>query len=874
MNREVSADVNIALTRNLPIPAMFLLLSALLTAEELPKSCPAEYTSTVGVEKCRRCVMSKGLRISGKVKRLLVASIVGLSTVVVGASSSPIPTASALNVQWTDRGNLLTGSAAGLRVFPMDVAIGGGKVVIVGNESTFNMSWEPAGNNVWSSPVDPLSFTGAKLSSDVIFSDVEFGNGVFLAIGNNPNTQAPVAFTSLDGVTWTNRTGALPSGVRFNMFHEIRFVGNEFIVSGNFETTNQNVVSGITRTSNGQTWGTPRFPAQDYNQTPSFPQAGPTLAVNGSTVVLGSGYHLPSSSLSVSTDNGTSWNFGIGSNNAFTLDGSAPQAAPAFPVVGFGNGKFIGLPSNYSAMSTRNVFSSTDGLSWVTHVNALGTAMTPETIEYTGSEFVLVAQEGIATSTNGTTWSQTLSANLSSAISGSDLSYLKNFDFFSGLGVLVGIRTDSTSNNPEPMFITNGRVVNPPSITLSSTSGSANVGSAVGSLYTVTNTGDTGTFTISPSAPAGMSFSSSTGLLAGTPTATQAATTYTITVTNDAGTSSRTFSLTIGAAVATTTTAPVAGGSTPSTTAPTTTVPSAGGTSAAAPTLVTSANQATLTAAAGSAVAVINGRTVAVETIKVSTDASSADIQETAKEIVAEISKLLPAGAKNDIKIVNTSDGAELTNLLVNPDDPSEKLNVPVESVTLVKAGNAAVLISALNQTNLPAEVVSGGVIQVTRGGIVAARAYGLPGSQTGEIVLMSTPRLLKRFTVASDGSYNGQVPLPKDISFGSHTVVMATADAKVSLGIKLVRTRMQFRIKRTIATNIFLNRAGVKKNAGKVTVTSSGRCRASLTRVRMSAKPGACYITVKQTAKGNNPAVFTRYTVQVVKKLIKPKKR
>jgi hypothetical protein len=169
---------------------------------------------------------------------------------------------------------------------------------------------------------------------------------------------------------------------------------------------------------------------------------------------------------------------------------------------------------------------------------------------------------------------------------------------------------------------------------------------------------------------------------------------------------------------------------------------------------------------------------------------------------------------------------------------------------------------------------VSGGVIQVTRGGIVAARAYGLPGSQTGEIVLMSTPRLLKRFTVASDGSYNGQVPLPKDISFGSHTVVMATADAKVSLGIKLVRTRMQFRIKRTIATNIFLNRAGVKKNAGKVTVTSSGRCRASLTKVRMSAKPGACYITVKQTAKGNNPAVFTRYTVQVVKKLIKPKKR
>ena len=778
----------------------------------------------------------------------------GLSTIVVGASTSPIPTASALNVQWTDRGNLLTGSAAGLRVFPMDVAIGGGKVVIVGNETMTNLSWDPAGNNVWSSPVDPLSFTGAKLSSDVIFSDVEFGNGVFLAIGSNMNTQAPVAFTSADGVTWTNRTSALPSGVRFNVAHEIRFVGNEFVVCGNFETTNQNVVSGITRTSNGQTWGAPRFPAQDYNQTPSYPQNGPSLAINGSTIVLGSGYHLPSSSLSVSTNNGSSWNFGVGSNNAFTIDGSSPQAAPAFPVVGFGTGKFIGLPSNYNSLATRNVFSSTDGLSWITHANALVTAMTPETIEYTGSEFVLVAQEGIATSTNGTTWTQTLNASLSSAIGGSDLSYMKNFNFFSGLGVLVGFRTDSTGNNPEPMFITNGRVVNPPSITLSSTSGSANVGSAVGSLYTVANTGDTGTYSISPSAPAGMSFSTSTGLLSGTPTTMQAATTYTITATNDSGTSSRTFSLTIGAA------------------ASTTTVPSTGGSTVSAPTLVTSANQAALEATPGSAVAVINGQAVAVETVKVQENASAAAQQAVAKEIVAEITKLLPAGATNNIKVVKTTEGAELSGLMVNPEDPNEKLNVPVDSVTLVKAGNAAVLISALNQTNLPAEV-SGGVIEVTRGGVVSARAYGLPGSQSGEIVLMSTPRLLKTFTVAADGSYNGQVPLPTDIAFGSHTIVMATANAKMSLGINLVRTKMQFRIKRTISTKIFKNRAGVKKAGGKVTITGSGRCKATLTKVKMSAKAGPCYVTVKQAAKGKYPAVNYRFTVQVVKKLIKKKK-
>ena len=117
-------------------------------------------------------------------------------------------------------------------------------------------------------------------------------------------------------------------------------------------------------------------------------------------------------------------------------------------------------------------------------------------------------------------------------------------------------------------------------------------------------------------------------------------------------------------------------------------------------------------------------------------------------------------------------------------------------------------------------------------------------------------------------------MPLPKDIAFGSHTVVMATANEKVSLGIKLVRTKMQFPIKRVIATTIFKNRAGVKKASGKITITGAGRCKATSTKVTMSAKAGRCFITVKQAAKGKYPAVFYRFTVQVVTKLIKPKKK
>jgi hypothetical protein len=288
---------------------------------------------------------------------------------------------------------------------------------------------------------------------------------------------------------------------------------------------------------------------------------------------------------------------------------------------------------------------------------------------------------------------------------------------------------------------------------------------------------------------------------------------------------------------------------------------------------VTSSNQAALEAEPGEAVALINGRPVQVEVVSVPAVATPTEELRVAQNIVATINSLLPTGATNSIRAISTPTGAELTGMMVNPDDPREKLNVPIEAVKLIKAGeNAAVLLTGLNQTNLPATSDAKGALEVTRGGIVAARAYGLPGSETGEIVLMSTPRLLKTFTVGANGTYVGQVPLPTNISFGSHTVVMATKNAKVSLGIKLVRTRMQFRVNKVISTRLFKNRAKVKADGGKVTVSARGRCKANSKRIVMAKKPGGCYITVRQAAKGSYKSVYYRFTVSVVRKL--PKKK
>lgn len=104
-----------------------------------------------------------------------------------------------------------------------------------------------------------------------------------------------------------------------------------------------------------------------------------------------------------------------------------------------------------------------------------------------------------------------------------------------------------TPNNDTPRTIVWAQPVAAPAISLSRSSATANVDTAVSGLYSISNTGGTPTsYSISPSTlAAGLNFSTSTGLITGTPTATRAATTYTITATNPGGSSSGTFSLTV-----------------------------------------------------------------------------------------------------------------------------------------------------------------------------------------------------------------------------------------------------------------------------------------------------------------------------------------
>jgi len=84
-----------------------------------------------------------------------------------------------------------------------------------------------------------------------------------------------------------------------------------------------------------------------------------------------------------------------------------------------------------------------------------------------------------------------------------------------------------------------------PAFTISATSEIKFVNSAI-SGYAITSTGGAiASYSISPAAPAGLAFNTSTGLLSGSPTVISNATAYTITATNTGGSTTRTFNLTV-----------------------------------------------------------------------------------------------------------------------------------------------------------------------------------------------------------------------------------------------------------------------------------------------------------------------------------------
>ena len=264
-----------------------------------------------------------------------------------------------------------------------------------------------------------------------------------------------------------------------------------------------------------------------------------------------------------------------------------------------------------------------------------------------------------------------------------------------------------------------------------------------------------------------------------------AAGTYTISITTPGGVITQ--SLTIGAAPTTTI-------------APTTTTPSGGG---AAPQLVTSANQGQLNQTAGGFIVIQNGYAVSATLTRVNAFAASAaatppaqrsadqvaELQVAGASLLAAFQASLPQGATSNVTVSNTTTGAVLRGLA--QDASGNAVDVPVEDVLLITTPSSALLLAGVNASNAAANLSASGVLEIGPGGVINVAGSGLPNSGAAELVVMSTPRLLKSFTAGADGTFADRASLPSDLPAGNHTVVLAGSGIYMAVGITVGATTL-----------------------------------------------------------------------------------
>ena len=188
--------------------------------------------------------------------------------------------------------------------------------------------------------------------------------------------------------------------------------------------------------------------------------------------------------------------------------------------------------------------------------NATLTCVTPPNIALSSSSETVTRGSAISGFTINSSGGAVATYSISPEIS----DYTPGLAFNTSTGLITGtpttvatartytITAENVANSTTQTFSITVLAPPPPAFTLSSLAESVTTGSAL-SGYTITSTGGTITsYSISPaiSNTPGLAFSTSTGLITGTPTTVATARTYTITASNgDGNTATRTFALTV-----------------------------------------------------------------------------------------------------------------------------------------------------------------------------------------------------------------------------------------------------------------------------------------------------------------------------------------
>ncbi len=213
---------------------------------------------------------------------------------------------------------------------------------------------------------------------------------------------------------------------------------------------------------------------------------------------------------------------------------------------------------------------------------------------------------------------------------------------------------------------------------------------------------------------------------------------------------------------------------------------------------LSSEEQRRLEVSRGRGTAIVNGVVVPVDVSRVTgpgittngRDRSPqvvAQIREQARRLVDVYNSHLPAGSNSTIQVVETDRGASVVGLLVDPSNPNVIIPVPAEYVIVVSMPSGAMMLAGLNNTGAPAVVSSTGSLQVSRGGHIGISLAGMPVSAAGQLILMSTPKVIGEFTTTGGGTLSLQVGIPTSTSTGTHSLVVKSEWFAASFGFQVI---------------------------------------------------------------------------------------
>jgi len=212
-------------------------------------------------------------------------------------------------------------------------------------------------------------------------------------------------------------------------------------------------------------------------------------------------------------------------------------------------GIISGTPTAVSSVTTYTITGTNDGGVSTATITLSCVLPTPPVISYSPSTNVYTVGVTITSLTPTNTGGIPSSYSISTALP-AGLSFSTTTGVISGTPTVVSsatVYTITATNTAGSGNTTVTITVNPvaPAISYSPSTNVYTVGTAITPLTPVSTGGPVVSYAISPALSAGLSFSTTTGVISGTPTATSASKTYTITATNAAGNGTTTVTLTV-----------------------------------------------------------------------------------------------------------------------------------------------------------------------------------------------------------------------------------------------------------------------------------------------------------------------------------------